>query len=650
MSSNTPRWFAALLCGGLLATTAAMAAPEAGRFAANDAFNGAHAAERQLQTLLDEEERQLRAERATFRAHFDAAYTAYPRIPRGTLEAIAYTQSRWQQLNPDGFDADLRHHSMPRAWGVMGLYHGEGFGDQVSEAAHLLGLPVDQVLTDPAANILAAAVLLDRELDGAPHANIAGLAPALQAYARFALDELDEGDDGQVQSYARASFAFDVLLTLDRGVDDRGITIPEQPVHWEAAFTPDMLIKLEAPFLRLDVEGDSIETDAYRIDPITQTLQPQPSADGAGRAGPGSDGELQSTDYGPALWLASPNYSSRGGSVIREAVIHTTQGSYAGAISWLRNPVSQASAHYVIRSSDGQITQLVRESQKAWHARSHNPYSLGIEHEGFISNSSWYTTAMYNASAGIVRNFCARYSRIACSTAYKGAGHNGRKILGDNVHIKGHQHLSGNDHTDPGIYWNWSRYYGLINPGSGGGGGGSGTRVLDSFESSVGHFNTSPTYSGSTTGISTASSATRNCSLRRVGNCSLHVQLIDKPGTSAPWSVRLLSGAGNPGSNVSLARNGRIGFWAFAAGTGMTVAVGIDDRDGTERSISRSLPANSWTYVEWKLSDAAQWRAWAGNSNGKIDAANVTLDAIWLMRAETQYTVNVYIDDVQIRY
>ena len=31
---------------------------------------------------------------------------------------------------------------MPRAWGLMGLYHGEGFADQVTEAAG--GKPADK--------------------------------------------------------------------------------------------------------------------------------------------------------------------------------------------------------------------------------------------------------------------------------------------------------------------------------------------------------------------------------------------------------------------------------------------------------------------------------------------------------------------------
>ena len=38
----------------------------------------------------------------------------------------------------------------------------------------------------------------------------------------------------------------------------------------------------------------------------------------------------------------------------------------------------------MVRSSDGQVTQMVREYQKAWHARSANPYSIGIEHEGYV--------------------------------------------------------------------------------------------------------------------------------------------------------------------------------------------------------------------------------------------------------------------------
>src|SRR3546814_1655032 len=99
---------------------------------------------------------------------FRAAYTRHPRITAGTLAALAYSQSRWHQLRPDRSD-EPRHGDMPRAWGVMGLYAGEGFADQVGEAAALLGTTPERVKRNPAMNILATAVLLDRELRGTAH-------------------------------------------------------------------------------------------------------------------------------------------------------------------------------------------------------------------------------------------------------------------------------------------------------------------------------------------------------------------------------------------------------------------------------------------------------------------------------------------------
>lgn len=582
---------------------------------------------------LESQEKLLRNERSYYPAMFRAAYARYPRIPAGTLEALAYSQSRWHQLRPDRA-GEPPHGDMPRAWGVMGLYAGEGFADQVGEAAALLGTTPERIKQQPSTNILAAAVLLDRELRGTARDD-AALAQALQRYAGF-------GDrSGAVDAYARASFAFDVLLGVDRGVDDNGIRVPERAVDWEHAFSADMLATLNAPLVRLDLEDDVVGGAAEAGPRTQQLVAPAPGGD-AGMVGRPGGASLATVDFPGARWVASPNHSSRSGTAVREVAIHTMQGSYAGSISWFQNPSAQVSAHYLIRSSDGQVTQMVRESEKAWHVRSHNPHSIGIEHEGYISNPDWYTTAMYDASAAITRQSCARYAGIVCTRAMR--AYTTSDLSDADYDIIGHQNLTDNSHTDPGQYWNWSKYYGLINPGSGGT-----TTILDSFEGSVGHFVTSPTYSGSTTGVSTASTAARNCSIRHGGACSLQVQLVDDTSSSASWAVRLLSGSGNPGSNTGLSRNGRIGFWVFVAGSGMSVAVGIDDSDGTERSTPRSIPANQWTYVEWALSDAAQWDAWAGNSNGAITASTVKLDAVWFLHADTGYTVNAYVDDVQLR-
>src|SRR5690606_8269740 len=154
-------------------------------------------------------------------------------------------------------------------------------------------------MTDPAVNVLAAAALLDRELPASPVDEIATIAGALERYAGFPAEQ------GSVLSYARASFAFDVLLALDRGINDRGIVVPERAVKWELAFEPDMLVKLDAPFLRLDVQGDTIETVEYRVDPITEQLE-RKSTPAEGTASTNIDGGIGvlSTDYAPAIWLA----------------------------------------------------------------------------------------------------------------------------------------------------------------------------------------------------------------------------------------------------------------------------------------------------------------------------------------------------------
>ena len=614
--------------------------------------------EAQLLATLSQEERRLAPQRAAFVQHFRSAYRQYPAIPAGTLEALAFVQSRWMHMLPEHDHQDEAHNRMPAAWGVMGLYHGEGFADQVSEGARLLGVSTDKVRTDPLTNILAAAALLDaqikrdhpqagnlRTLKGAALSPEA-IRPALARYAGYSASPLA---GGEVDNFARNSFAFDVLLAQDRGVDDRGIKVPERAIAWEDAFDARQLVALRAPMVRLDVASDRIEIEGHAIDPVSETLVRGTAEQ------PATDVGIASTDYGPAIWnpAHSTNYTASRSAAVSAVTVHTTQGSYAGAISWFQNSTANVSAHYVIRSSDGQVTQMVRNAHTAWHVGNQNSYTLGIEHEGWVNNSSWYTDAMYSASAALVRSFCASYSAISCASAYKGAASSGINVLATSVKIKGHQHYTGQTHTDPGINWNWSKYYNLINPGGGGGGtnppSGS-TTYLDRFETSVGRFNTSPTYSGSTTGIATTSTATRDCTTQKNGSCSLRVLLKDNTATTANWSVRLLSGGGTPASNASLTRStGKVGFWVWTGGTGMSVRVGIDDSDGTERSTARSIPANSWTYVSWTLADAAQWDAWSGG-NGSITAASVTLDAIWLERANTAYDVNVYIDDVQVVY
>jgi N-acetyl-anhydromuramyl-L-alanine amidase AmpD len=156
---------------------------------------------------------------------------------------------------------------------------------------------------------------------------------------------------------------------------------------------------------------------------------------------------------------SSSNYTAdnRGPGEIDMVVVHTMEGSYSGAISWFQNSASGASAHYMIRSSDGEITQMVDEEDVAWHAGdwTTNARAIGIEHEGYVSDpGKWYTDAMYEASAALTRDIADR---------------NGVPL--DRGHIIGHYEVPGcsnpggggvSCHTDPGSGWDWDRYMDLV--------------------------------------------------------------------------------------------------------------------------------------------------------------------------------------------
>jgi N-acetyl-anhydromuramyl-L-alanine amidase AmpD len=161
----------------------------------------------------------------------------------------------------------------------------------------------------------------------------------------------------------------------------------------------------------------------------------------------------------PARPAAYGNYHKadrpRDGDDIRYIVIHDTEEHYDRAIARFEDPHTRVSTHYLIRSSDGEITQLVHTKDIAHHAGNYwfNMHSLGIEHEGVLADGAhWYTEAMYQSSARLVRYLAARYH-----------------IPLDREHILGHEEIPGTTpagvatmHYDPGPYWDWAHYFDLL--------------------------------------------------------------------------------------------------------------------------------------------------------------------------------------------
>jgi N-acetyl-anhydromuramyl-L-alanine amidase AmpD len=578
-------------------------------------------------------ERTTQAQRALYRKYFAEAYRRYPQIPSGVLEALAYTKTRWNNQQP--LTPVDSHHGMPQPYGVMGLFMGSGgFENQVDRAAILLNVSPKVVVKNQRYNILGAAALIsyDMQAEGiqaksSPEnisrvlENALGLSSS-QHKASLAVDK-----------HVRTSFAYHVLSNLNRGSDDKGIYYAATPIAFEKAFSARDLMVQRAPFVSLDVMRDKISIGDMQIDPISETLVKNNSR------------QLKSADYGPALYRQSPFEGARTQGPPTHISIHQMEGFYEGSISTFLTGSAQASAHYLIRDSDGQVTQMVQESRRANHTFRNNEYTLGIEQEGFNGKPGWYSANTYTQVIAITKSMCTRWS-ISCTSVYRGASTNTENIQAASLRIKGHQHYSGQggNRKDPGSFFSWTRFADGI-------AGSSANTLLDGFELDEGRFNSDPTASGSTQGISSSSTAVRNNGRVKVGSWSMQLGLKDDPATAANWSVRFLSGGGTPSANKSLQKSGgRLGVWVYTAAPGLSVQMAVDDSDGTERSTALSIPADAWTFVEWKLDDQAQWDAWAGASNGTITAANVSLDSIFFNRAQnTTSDVFIYIDDVSFR-
>lgn len=100
---------------------------------------------------------------------------------------------------------------------------------------------------------------------------------------------------------------------------------------------------------------------------------------------------------------------------------YTGVESAASAISWLADPRSEVSCHYVVDEA-GRITQMVAEADRAWHAGAGtwagetdiNSRSIGIEIQnvGHVAGYPDFPDAQIHAVIGLCKDIVARH-RIA---------------------------------------------------------------------------------------------------------------------------------------------------------------------------------------------------------------------------------------------
>jgi hypothetical protein len=269
---------------------------------------------------------------------------------------------------------------------------------------------------------------------------------------------------------AKLTGATDNALRTDTSANIRGGAAVLRSMADEAGLSPDERDRIAAWYPVVAKYGGATDDAVARLyadtvfeflatgiqvrtqdgEPVEVPSYPRAPERGRFDKVPSGGVSAQGMDYPNSLWVPANanNYSPGRSAAINLIVIHVTQGSYAGTVSWFQNPSAQVSAHYVVRSSDGQITQMVRDGDTAYHVRSANSRALGIEHEGFVDNPSWFTDSMYRSSAALTKWLCERHG-----------------LPKTRQFIQGHNEIPGNDHTDPGPHWNWDYYMSLVNSG-----------------------------------------------------------------------------------------------------------------------------------------------------------------------------------------
>jgi N-acetyl-anhydromuramyl-L-alanine amidase AmpD len=367
---------------------------------------------------------------------FQAAYAEYPNIPRGFLEAVAFTNTHIRHITHDNEVESCT--GMPFRYGVMGwVEDGKGVFQENLPMAVNWGYNAEEIKDNPSKNILAYAHLLSLNIRY-PHGvnmDTEYYLPQLLNISEFPI-YTDDTTGEEVRDFAMNSWLYSICLFLNDPAQEALYNFPDHHLDIRQIFGDNYDI-LSAAFVT--VSPNQISANGHQWQRSRMAV-----------------------DYPGAIWnaAASCNYSSRSGVAVSAVTVHTVQGTYAGCISWFQNCSAQVSAHYVVRSVDGQVTQMVSEADKAWHVGSENPYTIGIEHEGYVNDPSWYTPAMYQGSANLVKDICNSGYGINPLSCYKGSL---QTVLNTCYRIKGHSHYPNQTHNDPGVNWNWPYYYSLIN-------------------------------------------------------------------------------------------------------------------------------------------------------------------------------------------
>lgn len=295
---------------------------------------------------------------ATTEKYIDEAAAEF-RVPAIILKAAAQVQSNWAQTGPSFYGS----------YGMMGLIETDQI-KQITLAGSMTKLSVDDIKNDAKANIRAAAALLAYYQKGKPKSD--DLTDWFEATR-----DLTGLSNEEMKTSLATSF-YNVIKNGSKTVS-----------LWRE------IIQIDANPIVIPEYKNTSERKTERVGNVTQA----------------------GTDYPTAInRMTTCNYSTgRNGYGIDYYFVHyMATGTYAGAISWFSNCSSSVSAHYAIRNSDGEISQVVRESDRAYAQGvtgqpQWNGAGVSTEHEVLATNlAMWDSEPMLVAAANLAIDVCNR--------------------------------------------------------------------------------------------------------------------------------------------------------------------------------------------------------------------------------------------------
>jgi hypothetical protein len=394
---------------------------------------GAGPAKHRAPTISDQRQKEFAAAGAEFG------------VPADLLLAVSYALTGWSATASGGIGPMHLTDADPAAWAAEQAGRGRAAGPAsappavatapelhtLTAAATLIGVPAAKLRTDPAQNIRGGAALLARYAKEAT----GGALPASTIGWYGALARYGTGD-----AMAGRTFADDVLALVRAGVPGTVVAGQSLKVAGQPKLTTAATTRIPDGF----GASDAVEC------PTGLTCRFVPAAYAANGVGPAG----RSTDP-TAYGNYDPANRPADGNQVRYLVVGDTGGTYDAAIAAAQQPTSGRSAHYLVRSTDGQVTQMVRTEDIAWHAGNWtmNTASIGIQVESKPGDGArGYSDAAYRSAAKLVRWLAAEY-----------------KIPLDRQHILGLDEVpgAGSDgqstrHGNLGNGWAWPTFMSLL--------------------------------------------------------------------------------------------------------------------------------------------------------------------------------------------